>query len=204
MVTNCYKNYFIALDKIFDYGYNIIQCFETAHIVCLKEVCKMILDLKSIFVEEGSVLHKEHLLSMANIKVDGMCPFAEPVKVDITAENRAGLVKLSLATSFNYQQPCDRCGADVTKNMHYNFEHYLVTSLSGDQNDDYIETPDHTIDVDELTVTDILLELPSKNLCSDSCKGLCPICGADLNKTTCSCSTKQTDPRLEVLRQLID
>lgn len=122
----------------------------------------MILDLKSIFVEEGSVLHKEHLLSMADIKVDGTCPFAEPVKVDITAENRAGLVKLSLATSFNYQQPCDRCGADVTKNMHYNFEHYLVTSLSGDQNDDYIETPDHTIDVDELTVTDILLELPSK------------------------------------------
>ena len=88
--------------------------------------------------------------------------------------------------------------------MQYNFEHYLVTSLSGDQNDDYIETPDHTIDLDELLTADILLELPSKFLCSDNCKGLCPKCGANLNETTCNCTTKQIDPRLEVLKQLIE
>jgi len=164
----------------------------------------MVLDLKGVFLDEGSVLHKEHSFSMADIKVDGMCPFTSPVRVDVTAENRAGLVRLSLATSFNYKKPCDRCGTDVAREIHYCFEHFLVTSLSGDQNDDYIETPDHKIDIDELTATDVLLELPSKHLCSDSCKGLCPMCGADLNKTTCGCSTKQTDPRLEVLKQLID
>ncbi|MEE1076637.1 MAG: DUF177 domain-containing protein [Acutalibacteraceae bacterium] len=164
----------------------------------------MILDLKSIFVNEGSSLHRNHSLSMADIKTDGYSPFVSPVEVDIQAENRAGLVKLSLATSFNYQKPCDRCGADVTKCISYQFEHYLVTSLSGDQNDDYIETPDHTIDVDELVVTDILLELPSKHLCSDDCKGLCPKCGANLNEVDCGCDTSITDPRLEVLKQLLE
>lgn len=164
----------------------------------------VIIDLKSIFVTEGSFMHKDYSFSMADVKVDGFTPFASPVEVNIKAENRAGLVKLSLATSFNYQKPCDRCGTDVTKKMNYLFEHYLVTSLSGDQNDDYIETPDHTIDVDELAVTDILLELPLKHLCSDSCKGLCPKCGADLNKKACDCNTKQIDPRLEALKQLID
>lgn len=164
----------------------------------------MILDLKSIFVNEGSTLHQNYSLNMAYLKTDGYFPFVSPVKVDIQAENRAGLVKLSLATSFNYQRPCDRCGADVTKCMSYRFEHYLVTSLSGDQNDDYIETPDHTIDVDELVVTDILLELPLKHLCSDSCKGLCPKCGANLNDTDCGCNTRSIDPRLEVLKQLLE
>lgn len=164
----------------------------------------MVLDLKSIFVTEGSTLHQNYSLSMADVKTDGYTPFVSPVKVDIQAENRAGLVKLSLATSFNYQKPCDRCGADVAKCINYKFEHYLVTSLSGDQNDDYIETPDHTIDVDELVVTDILLELPSKHLCSDSCKGLCPKCGANLNEKDCGCNTCSTDPRLEVLKQLLE
>ena len=164
----------------------------------------VILDLKNIFLNEGSVLHKEYSFSMTDVDESGLSPFVSPVKADITAENRAGLVRLSLATSFNYQKPCDRCGADVTKEMCYNFEHYLVTSLSGDQNDDYIETPDHTIDVDELLRTDIVLELPSKHLCSDDCKGLCPKCGANLNEKNCGCSAKEIDPRLEALKQLID
>lgn len=164
----------------------------------------LILDLKGLFVTEGLVIHKEYTLNMEDTMVNGEKPFTSPVKVNIQAENRAGLVKLSLATSFDYEKPCDRCGTDVAKCLNYNFEHYLVTSLSGDQNDDYIETPDHTIDIDELVTTDILLELPSKHLCSDYCKGLCPKCGTDLNKSTCSCITKDIDPRLEALKKLLD
>ncbi|MEE1153647.1 MAG: DUF177 domain-containing protein [Acutalibacteraceae bacterium] len=164
----------------------------------------MILDLKSLFVTEGLVIHQDYSLDMSNIVLNGEKPFASPVKVDIRAENRAGLVKLSLATSFDYKKPCDRCGTDVSKSLCFDFEHYLVTSLSGDQNDDYIETPDHTIDIDELVTSDVLLELPSKHLCSDYCKGLCPICGTDLNKSSCNCVTKDIDPRLEALRKLLD
>ena len=141
---------------------------------------------------------------MSETAVDGVKPFVSPVRVDVTAENRAGLVKLSLATSFNFQKPCDRCGTDVNREFHYNFEHYPVTSLSGDQNDDYIETPDYTIDIDELVRDDILLELPSKYLCSNECKGLCPKCGINLNEKTCGCTVKETDPRLEALRKLIE
>ena len=164
----------------------------------------MILDLKSIFLCEGSVLEREIVQDMSETTVDGVKPFVSPVRVDVTAENRAGLVKLSLATSFNFQKPCDRCGTDVNREFHYNFEHYPVTSLSGDQNDDYIETPDYTIDIDGLVRDDILLELPSKYLCSDECKGLCPKCGANLNEKACGCTAKETDPRLEALRKLTD
>lgn len=164
----------------------------------------MILNLKDIFLCEGSVMKKALLQDMSDVNFSGVKPFVAPVSVDVTAENRAGLVKLSLATSFNFQKPCDRCGTDVNREFHYNFEHYPVTSLSGDQNDDYIETPDYTIDIDELVRDDILLELPSKYLCSNECKGLCPKCGINLNEKTCGCTVKETDPRLEALRKLIE
>lgn len=164
----------------------------------------MILDLKSVFIEDGSSLNKEYSFSMSDIEISGEKPFISPISVNITAINRAGLVKLFLATDFNYQRPCDRCGTVVTKNMQLKFEHCLVTSLSGDQNDDYIETPNHTIDIDELLRADILLEIPSKHLCSDDCKGLCPVCGVNLNEKSCNCTTKEIDPRLEVLKNFMN
>ena len=64
--------------------------------------------------------------------------------------------------------------------------------------------PTGNIDMDELVMTDVTLELPFQLLCREDCKGLCPVCGADLNETTCNCNTKQIDPRLEKLKMLLD
>lgn len=55
----------------------------------------------------------------------------------------------------------------------------------------------------------IILAVPAYPLCSPDCKGLCPVCGANLNKTTCEhvqtqISTKPVDPRWEVLKQYLE
>ena len=75
--------------------------------------------------------------------------------------------------------------------------------LSEESGDDYIEAPDYKLDTDALLRDDILLELPSKFLCKESCKGLCPKCGKNLNEGPCNCNTNETDPRLAVLKQLL-
>ncbi|MFO7841307.1 MAG: DUF177 domain-containing protein, partial [Fidelibacterota bacterium] len=41
-----------------------------------------------------------------------------------------------------------------------------------------------------------------KKLCSPDCKGLCPICGANLNHMNCSCKTENYDPRWDKLKEL--
>ncbi len=167
-------------------------------------VSEMVLDLKSIFLNEDIVLRDTYVFDMTDTVIDGIKPFGSAVTVEIRAENRAGIVRLFLAAVFDLTKPCDRCGTEVTRKFQYHFEHYLVVSLSGDQNDDYIETPDYTLDIDELLRSDILLELPSKYLCREDCKGLCPICGADRNEGQCNCAVKPVDSRLEALRQLIN
>jgi uncharacterized protein len=58
------------------------------------------------------------------------------------------------------------------------------------------------IDLGQLMREQFLLSLPMKPLCGDDCKGLCPICGANLNKTTCGCRRDWDDPRLAVLKTL--
>ena len=64
------------------------------------------------------------------------------------------------------------------------FDHIVVSSSNGD-NDDYIVADGESIELNEAAVTDLLLQLPTKNLCKDDCKGLCMVCGCDLNESYC-------------------
>ena len=45
----------------------------------------------------------------------------------------------------------------------------------------------------------VLLSMPGRTLCKQDCKGLCPHCGADRNRTECGCDERPVDPRLAVL-----
>ncbi len=47
-----------------------------------------------------------------------------------------------------------------------------------------------------------MLAMPVKPLCRPDCKGICPVCGANLNTTTCNCGKEEGDPRFAVLRGL--
>jgi uncharacterized protein len=58
------------------------------------------------------------------------------------------------------------------------------------------------IDLGQLMREQFYLSLPMKPLCRDDCRGLCPICGTNLNRGACECKREWEDPRLAVLKQL--
>jgi uncharacterized protein len=59
------------------------------------------------------------------------------------------------------------------------------------------------LDLDQLVEEDVNLAIPSKYLCNPDCKGLCSICGKNLNENQCDCKAP-VDPRMAVLLQLLD
>lgn len=61
-----------------------------------------------------------------------------------------------------------------------------------------------TLDLGELMHEQFVLALPMKPLCSETCKGLCPECGTNLNKGTCDCKPAWKDPRLAALQGILD
>jgi uncharacterized protein len=61
-----------------------------------------------------------------------------------------------------------------------------------------------TLDVTELLREQFQLALPMKPLCAEECRGLCPDCGANLNRTDCGCTPKWEDPRLAPLKGLLN
>lgn len=164
----------------------------------------MVLNLKDVFLNDGAKVNAEFQVELKPITLDGIYPFDSDAEVRATAENKLGFVSLVLDVNFVYSRPCDRCFKELRRELEFSFEHRLVAGLSDSEDDDYIEVPDFELELDDLVVSDILLDLPGKYLCSEDCKGLCPDCGCNLNDTECNCRKGNIDPRLEILKQLID
>lgn len=60
---------------------------------------------------------------------------------------------------------------------------------------------DDEIDIGDLVREQVLLAVPIKPLCESNCRGICFKCGTNLNETSCECSTRGIDPRLEPLKK---
>lgn len=57
------------------------------------------------------------------------------------------------------------------------------------------------INIDEIVKEQILLSIPMKPLCREECRGLCPVCGKELNEGPCKCRRDEVDPRLAPLKK---
>ena len=163
----------------------------------------MILELKNIFMVEGSSLDFDYQIDLSGYEYDpGFFPFVNPVRVKVKVFNHVGVVKLTANAVFSFQTLCDRCAGDITEEYNIPINSILVKQLNDENNDDFIIVENDKYNLDEHVQDTILLNLPTKHLCKTDCKGLCPKCGKNLNEGQCNCKT--IDPRLEILKQLLD
>lgn len=164
----------------------------------------MLLDLKELFAVEGAGRDFDYEIDLSGYELSrGEYPLGK-VAVNGRVENRVGVVLLRFHTSFVYRSKCDRCERAIAEPTQYDFSFVLVSKLEGEGSDDMVLVENKELDLDELVTSNIVLNLPMKHLCKTGCKGLCPICGKDLNEGVCGCVQEDTDPRLEALKKLID
>jgi uncharacterized protein len=99
---------------------------------------------------------------------------------------------------------CDRCLAPLTMPVQAEFDVSYDPPGTEDVIDNAemqaedLETTIYTgesLDLDELVREQILLAVPTRNLCREVCQGLCPTCGVNLNTQTCACEQTEIDPR---------
>ena len=164
----------------------------------------MLLQCRSLFMGEVNNLPIDTELDFSQVEYQGVCPLSEPVRVTGAVTVRAGVVQLSARAAFVFHGRCDRCLSTFERAYDVPLEHTLVATLEDEENDDYILLDQYQLDLADLTMADILLELPYKNLCREDCQGLCPMCGKNLNEGLCGCTRKSVDPRLAVLGQLLE
>ncbi len=129
--------------------------------------------------------------------------FHTPVSVKGNVKNMSGYMVLTVNSDLLFTSDCARCTKPVDGKLSLEFEREIAGSDTSRDNDDYIFIEDKKLDIFEPLKEQILLDMPSKWLCSDDCKGLCPKCGKNLNEGECDCPKKEIDPRLEILKTLL-
>lgn len=164
----------------------------------------MVLDLKRIFATDNSVMQIDHSLDMSDVDFMGNFPLKNPVLISGSVSNKASVVSLNLMIKYDFDAPCDRCGVDTVHNHTVNVDKLLATAIERQESDTIITVPDMKLDVDEFVYSEVILDLPSKHLCKETCKGICFKCGKNLNEGECGCSHKEVDPRLAKLMELLD
>lgn len=126
--------------------------------------------------------------------------------------NKSGKnLTLNLHANYTLQMTCSRC---LTKfNQAFKEESMYIIQIGQEK---VVETerelttedilmlfiPTTELDTVPILRETILLSIPMKPLCKPDCKGLCPICGADQNKTTCHHEEQEIDNRWSQLLNL--
>ena len=90
---------------------------------------------------------------------------------------------------------CSRCLKVFEQPVEFVFEEELDPNVSG--------TAEEWVDITEPVRAALLFQEPMQPLCDPGCKGLCPECGTDLNRTDCGCARDRVDPRLASLNRLL-
>jgi uncharacterized protein len=135
---------------------------------------------------------------------------------ETTVEGRASRkrdeVKVKGVIKGAVEVACDRCLAPVAGKLEVEFDTAYVPQERAAKATENVELQeedlavafyeDEAVDIDELVREQILLALPTRQLCREECLGLCPACGKDLNAGQCSCHRGEVDPRWAALADL--
>ncbi|MCR5640027.1 MAG: DUF177 domain-containing protein [Lachnospiraceae bacterium] len=105
--------------------------------------------------------------------------------------------------------PCDRCLEDVeiTLPLTIDYEFQIrQEQIVPDADEEYsFFTEDYReLQPDEMIHDEILVNWPDKVLCRENCKGICPVCGQNLNKKDCGCDRVVLDPRMAKFQDIFN
>ena len=165
----------------------------------------MLLGLAKIIGCPGAGLPFETELDLHEMTFGGCKPVSEPVRAVGQVRNTADVLLLTAMLTTTLHGVCDRCAAPFTRSVCYPVEAILVADAdSGNYESPWVfELQDDQADLDDILTTAFVLNMDSKLLCREDCKGVCFRCGANLNEAPCTCKPEM-DPRFAVLQQLLD
>jgi DUF177 domain-containing protein len=99
---------------------------------------------------------------------------------------------------------CVRCLSSFMQTLHIDFTELYAFSQRFATDSGLIMPETGIIDLAPVMRDYILLEIPISPLCRPDCKGLCPVCGNNLNESICHHEDEPGDPRLASLKTLLD
>ena len=135
----------------------------------------MRLGLSQIIDRPGESVSYSAVVDLSDLQYGTCFPVTEPVKAEGTVRNTAGVLVMKGEITTTIHGTCDRCASEFDRDVVIPIDAVLVTELANEENEDeWVFTLEgDSADLDDIVRTVFVLNMDSKLLCSDDCKGLC-------------------------------
>ena len=170
----------------------------------------MLVNLSGVLSEQHKAVNEDVVSDLKEFRREGT---VYPVRVDSPVHLNVSHLKnrellIGGHAELTVMIPCDRCLKetevpfilDIDKHVDLDDKDAVTTDELDEAN--YIDG--YELDVDKLLYNEILIGWPMKILCREDCKGVCSVCGQNLNEGTCNCEDTSLDPRMSVIRDLFN
>lgn len=164
----------------------------------------MILNLREIIHIPGKSVPFDYTPDLSEVlEIGGVTGVLDGARAVGSVRNSAGVLLFEAELTAALEYTCARCLVKFTRPLKKTITATLAENVDEENEADVYPLDGDGIDIGEVLVTEVILGLDLRTLCSDDCKGICERCGASLNDGPCSCG-KEIDPRLTVLGQLLE
>ena len=136
----------------------------------------MLLGLGKIIDNPGASISFSTEVNLSDLRYGISFPVSEPVRAVGTVRNTAGVLMMSGSISTCIHGICDRCAAPFDREVSFPLDGVvLVSEMANEENEDEWVFPleGDSADLEDIVRTVFVLNLSSKLLCRDDCKGLC-------------------------------
>lgn len=167
----------------------------------------MLVNLSDVLTSEGRQLSADVPLEMTCFESRlGRFEIMEKSLVHLEVVN-TGKEKARIhgEVSLKFRTDCDRCLTEIPTVLALQFERTVASpeiSAEDEEIDDLSFMEGYQLNVETFVYNEIIGNWPAKILCADDCKGLCPVCGQNLNVRDCGCDTFVPDPRMAVIQDI--
>lgn len=169
----------------------------------------MILNLTDVLTVQGRTLSRAAEFTPSCLEYGkSRYPIIRKSPVSLVMTNRGkGRAQVSGKAELTALLCCDRCLKDVPYTFSLEFSVSVVApELGAAVSEEEADTclMGYQFDTDDLVYNEISVNWPMKILCKPDCRGICSVCGQDLNEGACECDTFVPDPRLAAIKDIFD
>ena len=166
----------------------------------------MKVDLSSVIKVTGAEVKLSSTVGFGDAEFLGETyKFIEPLKVEGRVYNNGQSLTLEAKVSGRMITECARCLDEVETDVEFSVHELLSQREEGaDEDEDIILFDGYEIELDDIIADHFLMNISGRYLCSEDCKGLCPVCGQNLNHGECECDNEYIDPRWQALADILN
>jgi len=130
-----------------------------------------------------------------------VCEFEDGISVSGIVRQTGSAYRVQGSIRCRKKFCCDRCLKPSVTEQTHEFSEDFCTDAERAEREAIGCIDGEILDITEMIRDTLLAAQPLSNICRPDCRGLCPVCGADLNLEKCTCEPLAPDPRLAVLQQ---